>query len=310
MRVFVAGATGVVGRRLVPLLVQSGHEVSAIGRSPEKRAALELQGARAVDVSLFDGESLRRALLGHDTVVNVATHIPSSTTRMMLPWGWRENDHVRREGAATIAAAARAAGAARLIQESFAPIYEDGGDRWLDEQSPVRPVRYNRSVLDAEQSALRFGISGGAGIVLRFASFYGADSPLLREMIGMMRKGWSPWPGRPDAFVSSVSHDDAASAVVAALSAPGGIYTVADDEPVTRAEWTRSLAGALGIPAPKPMPAWLAKLGGSAMELLGRSQRMSNAKLRQATGWSPRWPGVRDAWPAIAAQLDATLPRR
>lgn len=310
MRVFVAGATGVVGRRLVPLLVQAGHDVSAIGRSPAKRETLARQGANAVDVSLFDGEALRRALLGHEAVINMATHIPSSTTRMMLPWGWRENDHIRREGATTIAEAARAAGAARFIQESFAPIYEDGGDRWLDEQWPLRPVRYNRSVLQAEEAATRFGISGGAGIVLRFSSFYGADSPLLHEMVGMIRKGWSPLPGDPSSFISSISHDDAASAVVAALSAPGGVYNVTDNEPVTRHEWVDTLADALALPHPKPMPRWLTRLGGAAMELLGRSQRMSNAKLRHATGWAPRWSSVRDAWPSIAPELGATPPRR
>lgn len=299
-----------VGRRVVPLLVRAGHDVSALGRSPEKRESLARQGARPVDASLFDGVALRYALQGHDVVINLATHIPSSTTRMMLPWGWRENDHVRRKGSATLAEAARASGVTRFIQESFAPIYEDGGDRWIDERSPVRPVRYNRSVLDAEQAALRFGAGGGEGVVLRFASFYGADSPLLREMVGMMRKGWSPWPGEPASFISSVSHDDAATAVVAALSLPGGIYNVADDEPVSRREWVNSLADALAMPHPKPMPGWLTKLGGSSMELLGRSQRMANAKLRHASDWSPRWPSVREAWSALAAELGATPPRR
>jgi 2-alkyl-3-oxoalkanoate reductase len=127
MRVFVTGATGVVGRRAVPLLVAAGHAVTAVGRSQPKRDALRAAGATPVDVDLFDAAALRRAVAGHEAVVNLATHIPPSSTAMLLPWAWRENDRVRREGSATLAGAARAEGVSRLVQESFAPVKEDGG---------------------------------------------------------------------------------------------------------------------------------------------------------------------------------------
>src|SRR4030095_2591213 len=101
-RIFVTGATGVVGIRAVSLLAATGREVTAVGRSPEKRARLESVGARAVSPDLFDRVAMQRALEGHDTVINLATHMPPSTFRMMLPWEWRENDRIRREGSALL----------------------------------------------------------------------------------------------------------------------------------------------------------------------------------------------------------------
>ncbi len=192
-------------------------------------------------------------------MINLATHMPSSTFQMMLPWRWHENDRVRREGSATLVDGAIACAVTRFFQESFAPVYEEGGDRWIDEAWPVRPAPYNRTVLDAERSAARFSAAGGAGIVLRFAGFYGPDA-FLREMLGVVKRGWSPLPGPGAAYWSSLSHEDAAAAVVAALS-------------------------------------------GKTMKLLSRSQRMSNAKLKTASGWAPRWRSAREGLPAAVCAL-------
>ncbi|HEX7048589.1 MAG TPA: NAD(P)-dependent oxidoreductase [Longimicrobiales bacterium] len=299
MRIFVAGATGVVGRRAVPLLLAAGHRVTASGRNPERCAALAEAGARVIALDLFDRKAVRRAVDGHDIVVNLATHMPSSALRTMLPGAFRENDRVRREGAANLAEAAIACGAPRLIQESFAPIYADGGAQRLDETAPVRPAAYNRTVLDAERAAQHFGEHGGTGVVLRFALFYGADSSFLRDMVGMVRRGIAPVPGPPDAYLSSVSHDDAARAVVAALDLAPGIYNVCDDEPLTRRDYFAAFADAFELRRPKPMPAWATKLMGSAGALLARSQRMSNRKLR-ASGWAPVYPSAREGLRAAA----------
>ena len=100
MKVFVTGGTGVVGRRAVPMLIAAGHEVTAAGRSRERLAALERAGARTLALDLFDRAAVERAVAGQEVVVNLATHIPPSSTRMMLPGAWRENDHIRREGSA------------------------------------------------------------------------------------------------------------------------------------------------------------------------------------------------------------------
>ncbi len=305
MRIFVTGSTGVVGRRLVPLLVSQGHSVTAAARTPEKRMALERQGVSAVAVDVFDEPALRSVVASHDTIINLATHMPASTTRMMLPGVWRENDRVRRVGSANLVNAAIANGAQRFLQESFAPIYADRGNEWIDERWRVEPVRYNRSVLDAERSATRFTESGGVGVILRFAGFYGPDAFTTHDTIKMVRRGWAPLPGSPEAFFSSISHDDAAAAVSAALDVSAGVYNVTDDEPLRRREYFESLADALGVAPPKLLPRWMVPLMGSIGRLLSRSQRISNRKLRDATGWAPRFASVRQGWPAVVRAVDA-----
>ncbi|HSU14566.1 NAD(P)-dependent oxidoreductase [Longimicrobium sp.] len=305
MRIFVTGATGVVGRRAVPLLVAAGHEVTAVARSAEKAAAVEKAGARAVQVDLFDADAVRRAVDGHEAVINLATAVPPSS-RMMLPGAWREMDRIRRDASAILVDAALAGGVRRFVQESFAPIYANSGDGWIDETAPVKPAGYNRTTLDAERSADRFTRGGGTGVALRFAYFYGPDAGgATLDMIGFVRKGWSPAPG-PEGFISSISHDDAATAVVAALGIPAGIYNVVDDEPLRRREFFGSMARALGVAPPRFLPKWAGRLMGGAGETLARSLRISNRRFREASGWAPKYPGARDAWPDLLREAGIT----
>lgn len=308
MRIFIAGATGVVGRRVVPALVDAAHQVTAVVRSPERRAQLETRGAHGITVNLFDPESLARAVRGHDVVINLATHIPPMS-RLFLPGAWRENDRVRRQGVSNLVGAAIAAGAGRFIQESFAPIYPDRGAEWVDESTPLSPVRYNRSVIDAEASAARFTSGGRAAVVLRFAGFYGPDADQLVDMMRYVRKGRSPLPGSEDAYISSVSHDDAAAAVVAALDAPAGVYNVTDDDPVAHRVYVGVIAGALGVPVPAPLPRWMQMLMGSLGEMAGRSERISNRRLREATGWAPALPSVREGIPPCVEAIELARAR-
>lgn len=295
MRVFVTGATGVIGRRAVPLLVAAGHRVTAMGRTPEKRAQLAALGAETTGVGLFEGRALRSALTGHDVVVNLATHIPETTTRMLLPWAWKENDVIRREGSAILSRAAIEAGVGRFIQESFAPVYPDRGAEWIEETTPLATIGYNHTIRDAERSAERFTAGGGAGVVLRFGGFYGPDGFSPGDMLDVVRKGWSPLPGARDAYLSSISHDDAATAVVAALGLPAGTYNVSDDEPLSRWEYVGALAALAGVRHPGVMPGWAALLTGPIGRLLARSVRMSNGKLRRAAPeWRPRYPSARE----------------
>ena len=191
----------------------------------------------------------------------------------------------------------------RFVQESFAPVYPDRGDDWIDEQTPLRTAPYNRTILDAENSAARFTAGGRTGVVLRFAGFYGPDSRFLQEAIGHVRHGRAFLPGSPGAYVSSISHDDAASAAAAALYVPAGVYNVVDDEPLTRRDYFESLAQALGVPAPRPFPVWMKLLLGSLSELLSRSQRISNLKLRSVSAWEPKYRSVREGWPSVVAAL-------
>jgi len=303
MRIFVAGATGVIGRRVVPELVARGHAVTAMARDAVKADRLIDAGATPVEASLFEPAALASAVAGHDVVINLATHVPSSR-RMFLPGAWRENDRVRREGAANLVDAALAGGAKRYIQESFAPIYPSRGAQWIDETAPLMPSRYNRSVIDAERSAERFAMAGGVGLCLRFGLFYGPGTEQWRDLVNFVRMGWAPMPGRPEAYVSSVSHDDAAAAVIAALNADSGAYNVVDDEPVTHRDYFNALAALLLVPPPKLPPAWATFLSGSPGEMLARSLRISNAKLKGATGWSPRHPSVREGFRAILEAME------
>jgi 2-alkyl-3-oxoalkanoate reductase len=309
MKVFVTGATGVIGRRAVPLLVAAGHAVTAVERSCVGAAHIAHVGAQPIELDLFDARAVRAAVAGHEAVINLATHMPETTLKMLLPGAWTENDRLRSEGARNIAEAALAGGAQRLIQESFAPVYPDCGERWIDERVPIAPARYNRTVADAERAAERFTQAGRSGIVLRFAAFYGPDAMQFSDLTRALRLGIAPLPSSPDAYISSISHDDAAAAVVASLNAPAGAYNVSDDEPLTRRAYFDTLAKLIGAPPPRIPPAWLAPLLGSAGRLMARSQRIANSKLREATGWAPRYPSVREGFAAtLREQREAQAP--
>jgi 2-alkyl-3-oxoalkanoate reductase len=298
MRLFITGATGVIGRRVVPLCLIRGHQVTAVARSPDAQAALERVGAHAVTVDLFDRAQLGAVLAGCDAVVNLATHMPRSSLRMLLPGAWRENDRLRRDASAALFDAALRVGIERFIQEAFAPAYPARGDRWIDETTPIAPARYGRSVGDPENAAARFTAAGGAGVVLRFAAFYGPDSRVLGDLVRTVRHGFAPLFGSPDAYISSVAHDDAAAAVLAALELPAGAYNVADDEPVSHRTYVDSLADALGVDHPRLPPSWMTALGGAPAAMLARSLRVSNRKLKAASGWAPLFRSVREGWPA------------
>lgn len=304
MKVFVAGGTGVLGWRAVKRLVAAGHEVTAIARSPEKAERLRGLGATPVGADLFDSAALRAAVAGHDAVLNLATHIPPSS-QMLNPRAWRENDRIRTEGAANLVDAALAAGASRFVQESITFRYLDGGDRWIDaETQDIAHVAFSAANDAAEASAQRFTDAGGIGVVLRFGLFYAPDAVHTQDMVRLARLGMATVAGRPDAYQSMIHADDAAAAVVAALDAPAGIYDVVDDEPLTKRELAAVLGGQLRVPGS------LSKLGGDYGGIMGASQRVSNRRFKEATGWAPAHASVRDGWPATVAQIADPAPRR
>jgi nucleoside-diphosphate-sugar epimerase len=296
MRILVTGATGVIGRRTVPLLLHHGHAVTAAGRSPDRLRALASLGARTARIDLFDRDSVMRVVDGHEVVINLATHVPPSDVRMLLPGAWSEMARIRQHASVLLADAAIARDVALFVQESFAPIYEDAGDRWIGEGAAVRPVRYNRSTLIAEASAERVAEGGARGVILRFAYFYGPDDDFTRAVAGSAQKGWLPLLGRSEGYFSTVNHDDAAMAVVSVLDAPSGIYNVVDNDPLTRRELAELASDVLHVPVPRIPPAWLAKLAGGVGETMSRSLRISNAKLRALAHWPPASASARDAW--------------
>ena len=304
MKIFVAGATGVIGRRLIPLLIDAGSEVTAVARSTAKAAQLKKQGATPVRVDLFDPAAVEEAVMGHHTVINVATKIPSGM-KALRPGAFDENAKIRSEASQNLASAAIAARAERFIQESFAPVYPDCGDDWIDESVPIKPAKYVETVLDAESAAEEFTKSGGAGVVLRFSWFYGPDSSLTQDMVKAVRKGFAPVLGGADRYMSSVWTDDAAAAVFAALTVPAGAYNVTDNEPMRRGEAFALLASVLGVKPPRVPPRWVTAAMGSIGDTLGRSHRLSNAKFRNASGWTPKVPGVREGWRVLMEEMNS-----
>ena len=301
MKVFVAGATGVLGRRAVRQLAGAGHDVSGIARSPEKATLLEELGARPVTADLFDGAALKDAVDGHEVVCNLATHIPH-VSRAALPGAWKENDRIRTEGSRNLVDAAVATGAARYIQESISFIYPDRGDQWVDEEVALDVPPFGESVVEAERQAARVTDAGAVGVVLRFGQFIAAESAHTIDMVRAVRRRVAPLLGA-DRYNSMIHADDAAAAVVAALAVPAGTYNVVEDEPLTRRESFDLLAEALGVKPPRIAPAGVARLGGKKATAMMRSERVSNKRFKEVSGWAPAFPSVRDAWPAVAREL-------
>ena len=303
MRVFIAGGTGVLGRRLVPALVADGHDVTVLARSPEKAAAVRGAGGAPAEVSLFDPVALKAAVAGHEVVVNVATSIPPFS-RAARASAWRMNDRIRTEGSKNLVEAAIAGDVARYVQESVTFLYADGGAEWIHEDDPIRPNSITASAVEAENQARRVTEHGRTAVVLRFGSFYGPDSTHTLTVLRLARLGLAITPGRRDGYLSSVSTDDAAATVVAAATvAPGGTYNVVDDEPVTRDEFDRVLARAVGRRRLRPMPELMLRGMGDKLDHVSRSQRVSNQAIRVATNRRPRYPSVREGIPVVAGDI-------
>ena len=288
--IVITGSTGVIGRRAVRELIAAGHRVTGVTRSARGRERLESLGASAVEADVFDEASLRRAFDGADTVINLLTHVPSAD-RMADPAAWAENDRVRTDASAAIARAAQAAGVMRLVQESIAFVYADGGDAWLDEDAPVAGGGVTTTALTAERNARE--LFGGDTVVLRFGLFMGSDSGSAQAALQAAHGGASVAAGPPGAYRPTLWLDDAAAAIAAAVRVPAGTYNVADADPPTNAEIDAALAAVAGVEALRTRP--------PQDSPLARSQRVSSRRLREASGWAPRMRAGTEVWARIAA---------
>src|SRR5437763_13939028 len=193
----ITGSTGVIGRRAVRELLAAGYGVTGVTRSARGRERLNSLGARAVEADVFDEASLRRAFDGADAVVNLLTHVPRAD-RMAGPSAWEENDRMRTEASAAIASAAQAARVGRVVQESIAFVYADGGDTWLDEDAPVAGGGVTTTALTAERNARE--LFEGETVVLRFGWFMGPDSASTMATLEAARGGASSALGPPHAY--------------------------------------------------------------------------------------------------------------
>ena len=195
--IVITGSTGVVGRRAVCELLAAGYRVTGVTRSARGRERLESLGACAVEADVFDEASLRRLFDGADAVANLLTHIPS-VDRMADPSAWEENNRLRTQASAAIARAARTAGVRRLVQESIAFVYADGGDAWLEEDAPVSGGGVTTTALTAERNARE--LFDGDTVVLRFGLFLGPESESSWAALEAARGGASIAVGPPGAY--------------------------------------------------------------------------------------------------------------
>lgn len=301
MKVLFTGATGVIGRVAVPLVSAAGHDITAVSRSDTDHHWLEEVGARPAAVDLFDRHGVMSATSGMDIVVHYATAIPPQAG-MAKRENWLMNDRLRSEATANLVDAAIANGVQRFVQQSITFFYADGADAWLDESAPIDPVwDVLDSALAAEAHVARFGQSGGTAVVLRMSRMYGPGSASA-DYLAAVRTGELPIIGKGDNYVSSVHSSDVATALLAGLSAGAGTYNVTDDEPMTAAEEIESLANELDAPLPRRVPLGPARLDlKESVGLLTVSHRVSNRAFKEATGWKPRFPSVRDGWADVVA---------
>jgi nucleoside-diphosphate-sugar epimerase len=308
MKVFVAGATGVLGREAVAALKAAGHGVTGVARSVAKAELLQRLGVEAVAVDLFDPTAVEAAVRDHDAVCNLTTNIPRPS-RYFRRSAWTTSDRLHREASRCLVDGALANGAAHYIQHSVAFMYADGRAGWLNEASPLDPPPHGVAVMEAEEQARRFARSGGSGVSLRFGLFYGAPAQTARDLVRVGRFGFVPLPGDRDAYVSFIHTDDLGPAVTAALDLASGDYNVVDDDPLTRAEFGSVLARAVGRKRLRVIPG-VRRMMGKRFDYIARSQRVSNASFKASSRWSPAVPSSREGWRDMVRDIAAERSRR
>jgi nucleoside-diphosphate-sugar epimerase len=301
MRVFVAGATGVLGRRIVDECTDRGHEVVGLTRDDRGDAVVRERGGEPHRGDVLERVSLVDAAAGTDVVVHAATKIPTDTNPDDDDWAL--NDRVRREGTENLVAAAAAVDADRVLVQSVVWLARQPDGQPFDESAEPNPDRSTRSALDAErivaEGADEYGFEP---VVLRGGFFYAPDATNTRQFGERLLAGRLPvlgrgLLGRRDATLSFVHVDDIGRAFAAAVEGEAtGTFHVVDDEPVTYADFVRTLADRLGAPSPRRVPAWLARLfvGDNLVRLLTCPMPTSNDRFRAAFDWTPRYPTYRE----------------
>jgi nucleoside-diphosphate-sugar epimerase len=305
MRVFVAGASGVIGTRLVAQLVEAGHEVIGTVRSPENAGRVMLLGAEPVVLDLLDPPAVRRAVLDAkpDAIVHEATALGDVKFSRNLDRAFGPTNRLRTEGTDALLAAAREAGVRRFVAQSFASMRYAREGTWVkSEEDPLDsdPVAGTRET-NAAMRYLDETVTAAGGVVLRYGGFYGAGND---GMVEPVRKRQFPVVGDGGGVSSFIHLDDAAAATVLALEQGAtGIFNVVDDEPAPVRDWLPVLATALGAAPPRHFPRWLARLfAGEAGVMLGTTSRgASNSKARRELGWTPRYASWREGFPAVYA---------
>jgi 2-alkyl-3-oxoalkanoate reductase len=305
MRVFLAGATGVIGRRLTPLLIAEGHQVTGMTRSAEKVQELRAMGAEPVVADALDGAAVRTAVRDArpEAVIHELTSLPRRIDPRKLERDFALNDRLRSEGTRHLVEAAQAVGAGQIVAQSIAFAYAPGPPGTLHtEQDPLffdSPRSFKRSlhaIADLEGAVL-----GASGLVLRYGYFYGPGSAISRAgpMGEDVARRRLPIVGRGEGVWSFIHVDDAARATVIALTRDEpGVYNIVDDDPAPVSEWLPALAEAVGAPRPRRVPAFIARLvaGSYGVATMTRARGASNELAKRELGFTPEHPSWRDGF--------------
>lgn len=306
MRVFVAGASGAIGTRLVPQLMDRGHEVIGTFHSPGNAERVRALGAKAIALDLLDPRAVRKAVLETepDAIIHQATALADARFSRNLDRSFAPTNRLRTEGTDALLAAAREAGVHRLAAQSFAAYrYAREGGPIKTEDDPLDPTP--PAAARETNAAMRYldqAVTDAGGIALRYGGFYGAPND---GMIEPVRKRQFPIIGNGGGVSSFIHLDDAAAATVLALEHNGaGIYNIVDDEPAPVREWLPVLANALGAKPPRHVSRWLARLvaGENAVMMGTESRGASNAKAKRELGWTLRYPSWRQGFTAAYGQ--------
>jgi nucleoside-diphosphate-sugar epimerase len=312
MRVFVAGASGAIGTRLVPQLIDRGHEVIGTSRSPANAERVRELGAEPVALDLLDAGAVRKAVLEAEpeAIVHQATALADLRFSRNFDRSFAQTNRLRTEGTDALLAVAREAGVRRFVAQSFASYRyarEGGPVKTEDDPLDPNPLPTTRE----SQSAMRYldeAVTDAGGIALRYGGFYGAANDGLVEPV---RKRQFPVVGDGGGISSFIHLDDAAAATVLALERDAaGIYNIVDDNPAPAREWLPVLANALGAKPPRRVPRWLARLvAGEAAVMIGTEARgASNAKAKRELGWTLRFPSWREGF-VVAYASSASVSR-
>jgi 2-alkyl-3-oxoalkanoate reductase len=305
MRVFVAGASGAIGTRLVPQLIDAGHEVIGTSTSAGGAERVRALGAKPVVLDLLDAEAVSKSVLAAEpeAIIHEATALAEIRFSRNFDRVFAQTNRLRTEGTDALLAAAREAGVRQFVAQSYASArYAREGDLVKSEDDALDPdpVRTSRE----SQAAMRHvdaAVTEAGGIALRYGAFYGASNDGLVEPV---RKRQFPIIGDGGGITSFIHLDDAAAATVLALErGEAGVYNVVDDEPAPASEWLPVLAETLGAKPPRRFPRWLARLfAGEFVVLMGTESRgASNAKAKRELGWELRYPSWRQGFVAAYA---------
>jgi nucleoside-diphosphate-sugar epimerase len=307
VRIFVAGATGVLGRALVPLLVAAGHEVTGMTRSPEKTQALRDAGVEPVVADALDARAMRAAVLAArpEVVVHALTALPQRIDPRKVKRDFLVNDQLRSRGTRDLVAAAQEAGVQRIVAQSIAFAYLPGPPGTLHTETEVLyldgPKAFRRTVGALHE--LECAVRGVQGTVLRFGYFYGPGTSFAQAgtVAADLRKRRMPIVGGGQGVWSFVHIDDAARAIVAAVEQKDGqahIYNVVDDEPAPVREWLPALAQAVGAPRPLRVPTPIARAiaGKLGVLFMVGAQGASNVNVKHELGWQPQTASWREGF--------------